>query len=107
MKAADQTQPHDWRKGGRPRCKVTADEVLRLRERGASWRAIARELRIGTATAMRLGKDCCGVPKPSLNLCVFPTRTPEASECDPETDTSSPEWITAATVAHGEEKERR
>jgi len=40
--------------GGRPRCTVDRDQVLELRKKGLSWRGIARTLRIGTATAIRL-----------------------------------------------------
>ena len=39
---------------GRPRVSVTAEQVLQLRSQDASWRQIAKALRIGTATAMRL-----------------------------------------------------
>jgi DNA invertase Pin-like site-specific DNA recombinase len=39
---------------GRPPVLATAQEVERLRSQGNSWRKIARRLRIGTATAMRL-----------------------------------------------------
>jgi len=39
---------------GRPRVRVSAEEVQRLRNQGRSWRQTARALGIGTATAMRL-----------------------------------------------------
>jgi DNA invertase Pin-like site-specific DNA recombinase len=39
---------------GRPRVRIPAEQVRELRDRGASWREIAKTLRIGTATAMRL-----------------------------------------------------
>jgi len=39
---------------GRPPCTVDPEEVCRLRDQGLSWRQVARELDIGTATAMRL-----------------------------------------------------
>ena len=39
---------------GRPRVSVTAEQVWQLRSQDASWRQIAKALRIGTATAMRL-----------------------------------------------------
>ena len=40
--------------GGRPRVKVTPEQVKQLRDGANSWREIARALGIGTATAMRL-----------------------------------------------------
>jgi hypothetical protein len=39
---------------GRPRVKITPTEVHELRSQGVSWRKIAKCLKIGTATAMRL-----------------------------------------------------
>ena len=39
---------------GRPRVCAAPQQVRTLRSRGLSWRQIARTLRIGTATAMRL-----------------------------------------------------
>jgi DNA invertase Pin-like site-specific DNA recombinase len=36
---------------GRPRCSVDVDRIAALRSDGWSWRAIARELRIGIGTA--------------------------------------------------------
>ena len=39
---------------GRPRVGIRPEQVNHLRIQGASWRHIAKELRIGTATAMRL-----------------------------------------------------
>ena len=39
---------------GRPRVKITPSDVHELRSRGVSWRKIAKHLKIGTATAMRL-----------------------------------------------------
>jgi DNA invertase Pin-like site-specific DNA recombinase len=36
---------------GWPRKPVVADAVAKLRDKGASWREIARELRVGVATA--------------------------------------------------------
>jgi len=41
-------------KVGRPRCQVSGEQVQRLRDRGASWRTIARTLSTSTATVMRL-----------------------------------------------------
>jgi DNA invertase Pin-like site-specific DNA recombinase len=53
--------------GGRPRSAVNGADVVRLRDQGGSWRKIAREFKIGTATAMRLYR-LATVPKPSQNL---------------------------------------
>jgi hypothetical protein len=39
---------------GRPRVRVTAEQVQQLRGQAASWRQTAKALGIGTATAMRL-----------------------------------------------------
>jgi hypothetical protein len=39
---------------GRPRVKSTPTEVQKLRSSGVSCRKIAKHLKIGTATAMRL-----------------------------------------------------
>jgi transposase-like protein len=39
---------------GRPRVRVTPEDVYDLRSKGVSWRRIAKHLKIGTATAMRL-----------------------------------------------------
>ncbi len=39
---------------GRPRVNVTPEQVWEKRRQGASWRRTAKELGIGTATAMRL-----------------------------------------------------
>ena len=44
------------RRIGRPLCGVSATEVTERRRDGHSWRRIAHELGIGTATAMRLSK---------------------------------------------------
>jgi hypothetical protein len=46
---------------GRPRVQITPRQVQQLRSRGASWRQIAKALRIGTATAMRLFRTNDGV----------------------------------------------
>ena len=42
---------------GRPRVTIKPERVLDLRSQGTSWRNIAKALRIGTATAMRLFKS--------------------------------------------------
>lgn len=42
------------RPAGRPRVRVTPVQVLHLWSQGVSWRQIAKTLKIGTATAMRL-----------------------------------------------------
>lgn len=39
---------------GRPRVSITPEQVRELREGGASWRRIAKVLRIGATTARRL-----------------------------------------------------
>jgi len=39
---------------GRPRVRITSEQVRQLRSQGTSWRQIAKVLRIGTATAIRL-----------------------------------------------------
>ena len=39
---------------GRPRVNIKPEQVSQLRNRGSSWRQIAKVLGIGTATAMRL-----------------------------------------------------
>jgi hypothetical protein len=52
--------------GGRPTCAVKGAEVVRLRGQGSSWRQIAKEFKIGTATAMRLYRQAT-VPNPSQN----------------------------------------
>lgn len=39
---------------GRPRVKTAPERVWQLRRQGVSWRQIAKLLRIGSATAMRL-----------------------------------------------------
>jgi len=50
-------------KGGRPKCRIAGARVQVLRAQGRSWRQIARELGIGTATAMRLCRlDATGNP---------------------------------------------
>jgi hypothetical protein len=43
---------------GRPRVRVSPEQVWQKWSRGASWRQIARALGIGTATAMRLLDRC-------------------------------------------------
>ena len=40
--------------GGRPHVPVEPEQVRRLRDRGASWRQIGRDLGIGKTTAVRL-----------------------------------------------------
>lgn len=53
-------------RGGRPRLQIDGTDVLSRRDKGQSWRQIAKELKIGTATAMRL-YSLHTVPKPSQN----------------------------------------
>ena len=110
---------------GRPRCGVDPQEVIELRATGQSWREIARTLKIGTATAMRLCTGTPCVPKPSQNSEAFPdgVASPLTGEdrMSPEIGIPWPEWkaaelnrlfqeqgvtgepsrITAATVRHG------
>jgi hypothetical protein len=47
--------------GGRPRVRITPQQVQQLRSQGASWRQLAKVLGIGTATAMRLLQSNDGV----------------------------------------------
>ena len=64
---------------GRPRVRIKPEDVNRLRSQGATWRQIAKTLRIGTATAMRLFKLSEGTcPK------IHPMRpkTPDVEELD-------------------------
>jgi hypothetical protein len=53
--------------GGRPRCAVDPHAVRRSRDEGGSWRQIAAQLGIGTATAMRLYDASCSGLSPSQN----------------------------------------
>jgi hypothetical protein len=41
---------------GRPKVNVSPEQVGKLRGQGVSWRKIAKALKIGTATAMRLSE---------------------------------------------------
>jgi hypothetical protein len=47
-------------RAGRPRVAVDPEQIHQLRSQHMSWRRIAKELGIGTATAMRLFKACDG-----------------------------------------------
>jgi hypothetical protein len=42
------------RGAGRPRVNADPQQVRSLRDAGLSWRTIARQLHVGTVTAMRL-----------------------------------------------------
>jgi DNA invertase Pin-like site-specific DNA recombinase len=42
---------------GRPKAVFDRDEVVKLRQEGLSWRAIARKLRVGNATVRRAHKE--------------------------------------------------
>ena len=53
--------------GGRPRVTVEPEQVRRLRNRPGSWRWVAGQLGIGTATAMRLYKASQNAGDPSQN----------------------------------------
>ena len=43
---------------GRPRAEIDQAQIVALRASGASWRAIAKELRVGLGTVHRLGQQC-------------------------------------------------
>src|SRR6266446_10381745 len=49
---------------GRPRTRVTRDQVLALRSQGLSYRAAARRLRISPALAHRLAQDTAAASPP-------------------------------------------
>jgi len=51
--------------GGRPRVKVTPEQVKQLHDEGQGWRRIARTLEIGKTTAARLYKAVAGQEKAS------------------------------------------
>lgn len=48
---------------GRPRVRATQEQVRVLKSEGASWRRIAKLLRIGATTARRLFKLGEEIPK--------------------------------------------
>ena len=48
------------RRVGRPNVKIKPEQVRELKDKGVSWRRIAKSLGIGTATAMRLFKSLDG-----------------------------------------------
>ncbi len=130
-KQAEVWQPEERAKSpnppGRPRCTVNPEEVTQLRATGQSWRAIARKLKIGTATAIRL---CNSVPKTSQNPEVALDKVTRLATCSdgPALEVGIPweEWqartlnrlfqeqgvtgqpgrITAATVRHGDRVRR-
>jgi hypothetical protein len=64
------------RNGGRPRSKVSAEQVSALRAQGLSWREVGRTLGISSATARRLCDGAASVPKPCQN--------PEGRKADPQ-----------------------
>jgi orotate phosphoribosyltransferase-like protein len=45
---------------GRPSISINPKQVKEMRSQGLSWREIAKELQIGTATAMRLLRSIAG-----------------------------------------------
>ncbi len=49
---------------GRPRTRVTRDQVLAFRAQGLSFRAAARSLRISPALAHRLAQDAAAAGPP-------------------------------------------
>jgi hypothetical protein len=52
---------------GRPRAEIDTHRVVALRESDLSWRAIAKTLGVGTATAIRAYNAISRVPKASQN----------------------------------------
>ncbi len=77
---------------GRPRVVVDALRVAEMREAGASWREIARELKVGATTARRaLTRLAKSVPKveKAPNEAILeenPSETANATFSDPETN---------------------
>jgi hypothetical protein len=65
------------RRVGRPRVNINPEEVGQLRGQGVSWRKIAKALKIGTTTAMRLFKSISGGDRNNNDM---PPRTPEPIE---------------------------
>ncbi len=73
---------------GRPRTRVSPEQVLALRAQGLSYRAVARHLHISPALAHRLAEDvrAVGLPERSetsparLEIDPTPSVTPEASQ---------------------------
>jgi DNA invertase Pin-like site-specific DNA recombinase len=60
------------KKLGRPRLDVDEDKIQELRASGASWRAIARKMGVGTGTVLRVAQ------RRSKNLCAgFPEKGAE------------------------------
>jgi len=47
---------------GRPRAIVSESRILDLRSAGLSWRAIAKELKLGTGTVHRAAQKCSKKP---------------------------------------------
>ena len=54
------------RKGGRPRCPVSAEQVRQLYDKGMNWPRIARTLEIGITTARRLYASRPAKTRPNL-----------------------------------------
>lgn len=59
---------------GRPRCQISGQQVMELRDRGLSWRHIASKLAVSPATAIRAlrayqnsGKACQNLAVPGLD----------------------------------------
>ena len=61
-------------RAGRPRVSIKPEEVNQLRNQGATWRQIAKALRIGNATAIRLFKSSEGA-RPNIHQ--MSPKTPE------------------------------
>jgi DNA invertase Pin-like site-specific DNA recombinase len=55
---------------GRPRCDVDRKRIAELRAQGRSWRAIARELKVGVATARAAFPGCAKNPSPPVPVSV-------------------------------------
>jgi hypothetical protein len=72
-------------KRGRPRCRVTAEQVAELRNREVSWRGIGRALGISAATAIRLYRSLSLVggvtksqkPVPKIAMAPDPPQGPD------------------------------
>ncbi len=73
---------------GRPRTRVSPEQVLALRAQGLSYRAVARHLHISPALAHRLAEDVRAVGLPGrsetsparLEMDPTPSATPEAAQ---------------------------
>ena len=73
--------------------RIKPEEVNQLRNQGATWRQIAKALRIGTATAMRLFKSSDGT---CPNIHPMSPKTPDVAELDLSLVTSECDKETSA-----------